>query len=335
MCKRLWFVAALYAGTACAAGAWPGLLPPDTGAVMGISIGRIRATPLGRELSMRIEQQLGPSMAALTGPGALTLLNAIDDVTIAIPQRGSGRGLVVMRGVFSRGVYEEWVRPQTTATAAVGGIRVNTLKSSRGAPLGTAAIAFLDSGLIVGGDLASVREAIARRARPGSIAPALAARVGELQKAYDLWLAARIPPEELTGAAAAPGQAGRMAALAKSIEQLSLGISVGTKLGLTAELLARTPEDAGAVANGLRLLMAMAASGNQPQSQALAPLLQQVDLRPEGKLVKLNLSLTAEQLRKLAPLANGAASKRAVDPDEIVIQSSPKDMGTVRIRKNR
>jgi hypothetical protein len=332
MCKRLWLLAVLLAGATSAADTWFGLLPPDTGAVVGVSIGRIRASAFGRDLSTRMEQQFG-SLAVPAGPGALALFNAIDDVTIAIPQSGSGRGLVVLRGAFSRGVYDEWVRPQAAATTMVGGIRVSTLKT-RYSTVKTAAIAFLDGGVILGGDLASVREAIARRARPGSIAPVLASRAGELRGAYDFWLVARMLPEGFASPGAAPVQAERMAALAKAIEQLSVGISIGTKLDLNAELVARTPEDAGAMANGLRLLMTMAASGNQQQSKAFVPLLQQVDLRPEGKLVKLNLSLTEEQLKQLSSLANGAAAKPSANPNEIIIQSSPKDMGTVRIRKN-
>jgi len=225
-------------------------------------------------------------------------------------------------------VYDQWVRPQEVSTALVRGIRVTTLRSTQNSRMKNPAIALVDSGLILGGDAASVGEAIARRARSGASAPALARKAGELSASHDLWLVARVPADGLAGQAAASPQLQRALAIGRSVEQVSLGLNVGATLDLAAELVARTPEDADAMVNGLRLLMTMAASGRDQQSKSLAPLLQQVDLRPEGKLIRLNVSLTQEQLKQLRL---GGAARPAVNPNEITIQSSPKDMGTVKI----
>jgi hypothetical protein len=332
MPTRLCVLVLLAACAASAADPAFGFLPPDSGMIMGFNIARIRATPFARDLSAQLKWQIG-SLGAPASPAALALFNGIDGVTIAIAQVSDNRGLVVIRGTFSRGAYEEWVRPQEVSTALVRGVRVTTISSAQNVTVKNPAVAFLDSGLILGGDAASVSEAIARRARPGAIVPALARKAGELSALHDLWLVARVPAEGLTRQAASSPQLQRALAIGRSIEQVSLGLNIGAKLDLDVELVARTAEDANAMANGLRLLMTMAASGQDQQSKSLAGLLQQADLRPEGKLIRVSLSLTQEQLKqlRLGGGATGAAAPPKVNPNEIVIQSSPKDMGTVKI----
>lgn len=312
---RPWLCALLLTSTALAADpALLDLIPADSGVIIGINIEQISSTRFGQTVYSQIQAQT-KDLSALAGNPAFDLLRSIREVLIAAPanNKQKNRGVFLMRGTFD----DNTVRTLASGAAESNfqGIRIYT-KPQQKQPM---SIAVLDPTLMLGGDPQNVRAAIARRSLPGSPDPVLTAKAREMGGSYDLWLVARASLADLAGQSPQPQLGTFAAGLEKSIQQISAGLKFGPILQVSVDLATRTDKEASAMADALRMVISMAASGQN--AQQMKPVLDNLQLRAEANTVKLNIAVPEDQLMSAVQSA-GTRSTRGAGSSEVVIQGS-------------
>jgi hypothetical protein len=159
--------------------------------------------------------------------------------------------------------------------------------------------AFLDSTLVVAGDLANVKAAIDRHAGGPTIPIALATQVNQLSSAQDAWAISTVPPSTLKPPAAVPPAAGvNVQNALQKIESASASVKFGSVVVLTGQAQAATPQDASSLGDVLKLFVSMAQvqAAQHPEAAALA---QSLVVGTQGSIVKITLSLPEDQIQQL------------------------------------
>jgi hypothetical protein len=319
--SKLCFCALLLTSAAFAADpALLDLIPADSGVIIGINIEQISSTRFGQIVYSQVQSQLlaqGQDLGALSGAPGMALLRSIRQVLIAAPanKQQKNRGVFLMRGTFD----DNTVRALASGAAESNfqGVRIFT-KPQQKQPL---SIAVLDPTLMLGGDPQNVRAAIARRSLPGSPDPVLTAKARELGASYDLWLVARASLADLAGQSPQPQLGALAGGFEKSIQQIAAGLKFGPTLEVSVDLATRTDKDAAAMADALKMLITMAASGQN--AQQMKPVLDNLQLRADGNTVKMNIVVPEDQLMSaMESAAARSGSTRRTGSSEVVIQGS-------------
>jgi hypothetical protein len=226
------------------------------------------------------------------------------------------------------------------ASASTSFQGVPILKSSK---KGAGVLAFLDKSVVAIGPLEIVQQAIARRGQGVRLEPKLAAKVSALRAKYDIWGVSTAPIGPLAGDMPQGNARSAMQGdVFKSIESFSGGVSVGTSLEVSAEVVTHTAKDASALADALRLLAGMLQL-DQKNQKAVA---ENFQMQVRANTLQISLKLPESQLRSTMQAGRKAAATPPADsvetpPDrvppgaELVIQSSPKDMGTVVVPRTK
>jgi hypothetical protein len=161
-----------------------------------------------------------------------------------------------------------------------------------------------------------------------------------LRAAYDLWVLIDRPISEL---AADSGQTPPAFAreLAHSVQRASGGVKFGSSLTVSLGMTTAGPAEAQSLAGALRLLTSMASTSQQ--ARPAADILRDLDLRADGNTVRLALSIPQDKLaeavratvhqtaQKIAGDTAPVAKPAAAPAGDIVIHSSPSDMGVVKL----
>jgi hypothetical protein len=266
--------AALYACLA-AAPAWAAdgvpfeLLPPDTNAVLGISVRSLIDSPIVRSFGADFHAMAG-SFTAAHPLGGLDPTKDLDSVVIAMAgETDNGPSLVVARGRFDR---------VPTADA----------KPYHGVPVfdqagGKESFALLDGGTALAGSPVEVRAAIDRRGGAAQVDGELRRRVESLSGAYEFWAAGD----------AAKGM--RMPSTAKgldAVDQFEIGASLRQGLELRGRIHLRSAEDAAQLASALGMFEMMLKM--QPK-QADGT---KFDLRTSDGYIEIELAIPEAELKK-------------------------------------
>jgi hypothetical protein len=305
------FYALLLAGTASAADPESlGLIPSDTGVVVGINLEQIKASKFGQMMSSQVEAK-AKEADEMAKPG-LELWRGIREVLIVAPASGQkGRVLILFTGTFDAAPLRALAKLGGLTEASVQGVTVFTKEQQE--PF-SAALA--DSSLILAGDPASVKAALARRGGlPGGLDPAVAAKLRAVRASHHLWLLTTAPLADLARNAPQEAFGGALQGDAvKSILQISGGLTFGPKLLIAFEVVTRTEQDATGMADGLRALVGMATMGDN--AKQFAPLLQSLDLKAEGATMKLSLAIAEEDIIKLLPAGMQSQPAPASKPEQ-------------------
>jgi hypothetical protein len=307
------FLAAALAATACGAlpakAADPGLLGlvmPDAKALAGINVDQAKATPFGIYVLGQIAPQ-DPALQQLA-----TLLNFdprrdVNELLVASTAAAGHAGLVVARGVFDPVKIAAAALAAGAKSETYNGITIlEDPKQANGA-------AFLDSTLVVVGDVANVKAAIDRKNSPSVLPPALASQVSQWSQTEDAWVVTTVPPSLLklsSGAPQVPGLTGQSAF--STVQQVAAGIKFGSMVTLTAQAQTDTAENATNMAGALQFLanLAQMQTAQNPQAGAL---LKSLTVAAQGVNVNIGLSLPADQFEQLAkpkPAARARAAKK-------------------------
>lgn len=284
----------VFCWAAAAGAADPGLLRlvmPDARLIGGVNVAETRNSPFGQFLIAR-------SRSGMKGFEELTAATGFDprrDLSEVIFASASARpgdrsGILLARGTFDPARIAKLVQGAGKAPEVYQGVDILSGRQE------TRAVAFLDAGTAVAGDVEAVRAAIDRRAKPGQISPELASRIDRLSAANHLWAVSLGSFAPAAGGADSPvpGE------LFKSIEQTTAGVRFDANVQLNAEALAGTAEQATALADALRFLAGMAAMNQgKGHSADFAALLRGMKLTAEGNTVKLSLELPEAELEKI------------------------------------
>jgi hypothetical protein len=275
------------------------LAMPDARVLSGISIAQARTSPLGQFLLSQVNpnDQSFQQMMAATG---FDPRRDLQEILVATPGKpGAQRSLVLARGTFDGARILAMARTAGAEVTPYNGVDILNGGGKGPHPM---SVAFLDHSLAIAGDAQSVREAIDRRNQPTGIDPNLARKAAALSAGNDAWFISAVPLAELAGRVPDPNVSGMLKGDSlQAIEQTSGGVKFGAAVQLSAEVIARTAEDATSLAGVFRFLAGLAQMGqrNNPQAGQVASLLSGLDLRTEGNAVKLALALPEAQVENL------------------------------------
>lgn len=287
--------AVLLAGTALAADSDSlGLIPSDTGVVIGINLEQIRASKFGQMIFAQIETQAKATSDPTAGI-ALDFVRGIREVLVSAPSGGQkGRGLILVSGTFNAAPLVGIAKMAGLSESTVQGVTVYSKEQDP--PF---SVALADPSLIIAGDSPSVKAALAGRAGAASgLDPAVAAKLRAVRASHHFWILTTAPLSDLAKNAPPEAFGGALQGDAvKSIRQVSGGLTFGPRLLIAFEVVTLTEKDATGMADGLKMLIGLATSGDS--AKQFTPLLQTLELRADGNIMKLSLSIPEEDLIKL------------------------------------
>jgi hypothetical protein len=290
----------LCAPWAVGAGVDPALLAmvsPDSKMLFGIQVIQTQSSPLGQYLlsQLQLDRNTNQVMAAAG-------FDPRRDLREILAASGEGlNGLLLGRGSFQPAKISKAAVQAGAASTTYRGIGMLTLSGS-GKRQQTGSIAFLDTSTVVAGDVDTVKATIDRHAA-GSAAflGPLADRARQISSTNDAWLASLAPPAALTSAAQGVGQLGPFQNLLQSALQLSAGVKFATtQVTLSAEIIARSAQDAQSMADVLRFFAGMLqSSGSGPNAPKTPSLADAAQISSTGSAMHLVISVPEQQMEQL------------------------------------
>jgi hypothetical protein len=325
------------------------LIMPDTRVVFGMDFSRLQSSPIAEGLRRGLQAGMqaggGVQFQKLLGGIGFDPFRDIHEILVATT--GTGKNPPALFILQAAPNVHALLQSASGPATAWHGARILSGKNP---------VALLDD-LILAGDLTQIKAAILRRGRGSAINAELARRISTMSSRYDLWLVSLAPLASLTSSVS-PAKSQGFANLdaLKSIDQFILGLGMSSDFILDAELVAHDQKSAGTLADSLRLLQALAQQSAKNDPSAAAAL-KNIEFAVDDKVVRLSIRVPAEEVqkqiqqaldsRRMAGAAFAAQSgvqgptvRRAATPDQgsrvppnadVMIQSSPKDMGTVVI----
>jgi hypothetical protein len=307
---------------------------PEAKVFVGINFAGISTSPLGR-MALAQSESGSEQIKALTRTIGFDPLKDLREILIASTgESKDSRSLVLLRGTFPK--IEALALAAGTPQQSYQGIPVLSMKQQKSLTM----LALLDPSMIAVGDQKSVQAAIDRRGVNVGLDSGLVARVQEMSRQYDFWMVGKVPEGALP-AAGAPGQqfGGLLQGdIVKSIVEFGAGVKLGPELMIAGEAVTKTGKDATALVDVLKFFIGMAQMSAQkgPQTANSMAFLEKLNLRVEGNVAKMSLTIPAAELEKAVQAAITQAMQQApavAPPDGgIVIHSSPRDMGTQVIK---
>ena len=291
------------------------LLMPDAKIVAGINVSTAKISPLGQFLISRVPGN-GPGLQRFIATTGFDPRQNLTEVLAATnADASSPASLLILSGTFD----VSWI---TTAVANHPNQQVGTYD---GATLITAtapnarvvhAIAFMGNSIAVAGTASSVEAALDRSSQQNSIDSGLATQVNTLSLNNDEWLASitsvgALLPAKLQNAT---GPQAQLVQTFKSVQQFSGGIKLGGNDQASATLLTDTSQNAAAVANAFRLLIALASMNSTKSSKAalLSQMAGNLHISGTGQEVDLTLTIPETQVESLITALQPRSKSRAI-----------------------
>ena len=273
------------------------LVIPGARVVGGVNVTTAKTSPFGQYILSRMqnEDKNLQQFIAMTGFDPRRDLNEV--VVASAGQKDQKTGIVAVNGNF-----------QVSRILALAAQQGQTVQNYGGAGVITGGhahdngwVAFLGPATALAGDPASVKTVLDNRASAG-LKPDLAARAQALSARYQAWFLSTVPVSELTGkvpevSGAAPKARGDFF---QGVQELSGGVLFGSQVEIGIDATTRSGRDAQALADVVRFLAGMVQQNqNNPQSVLLSKILDTLQLKTEGPVTSINLSIAEQDLEKL------------------------------------
>lgn len=303
------------------------LVMPEAKVISGANISQFVTSPFGSFLLAQLqssEPQLRSFILA-TGFDPLRDVNEVMMASAADPKEK--RGVLLARGVFDPSRILAYAKQSGGVAQSYNGVLIMAEKQKM-----DPWIAFLDSSTAVMGDARSVQGVIDRAASGSGPDPELVARVKQASGLYDFWGVSAIPASSFADRMPNPQLGGILQGdVIRGVLGTSGGIKFGPSILIAGEAMTRSEKDATALADVVRFFVGMAQMSAQKNLQAAASMafLQRLDLKAEGNVMRMSLTIPEADLEKFIQQAQQQAKPRPTSG--VVIRSSPKDMGTVTI----
>jgi hypothetical protein len=307
---------------------------PDAKVFAGVNLAGISTSPLGQLVLTQIESG-SQQIKALKQTTGFDVLQNVREILIA----STGEAKDSRSLVFARGTFPNIATAASPAGAPIRPYNGSPLLSMK---LSTAdsVVALLDPSTIVVGDQKSVQAVVDRRGVNTGLDSRLVARVQEMSRQYDFWMVGKVPEGAFPAAGATGQQFGGLLQgdIAKSVVEFGVGVKLGPELTIAGEAVTKTEKDATALADVLKFFIGMAQMSAQkdPKAANSMAFLEKLDLRTEGNVARMSLTIPAADLQKAmqAAIAQAVQQAPAAAPPAggLIINSSPRDMGTVIVR---
>jgi hypothetical protein len=351
-------ILALFVAVSVAGAADPGLLslaPPDAKVALGANLSQFMASPLGRFVFSQV-QTSDPQLQQFIQATGFDPLHDLQEVLIASSGvQKENRGVVLVKGRFDPSRLTAFAQQSGAAIQTYNGVQVMAGKQKT-----DGWFAFLDSTTVAAGDAQGVQAVIDRRGAPSRLDRKLRARIDTASSMYDFWAVSIAPPAELAANVPQEQLGGVMQGdVLKGVLETSGGVKFGPDITMAGEALTRSDKDATALTDVARFFIGMAQMSAQkdPKAAASMAFLQKIQLTTQGNIARLSLTVPETDLESFIQQAQAAAKQQAAaaakkgalrarpapgarpsqapapQPDGgLVIQSSPKDMGTVVVK---
>jgi hypothetical protein len=264
------------------------LAMPDARVVAGINVTGVRNSPFGQFLLARTSEREDEQFRRFVASTGFDPRRDLNEVVFASPGgRGETRKLILARGLFDPA--------RLMALAAQCGAKVISYSGVDIAGSNEMFLAFLDGSTAVAGDIDSVRGAIDRRQGGRGVSPDIATRIQNVSAAQEMWFVSTIPAEELAAQLPQNAAGGALKGDAlKTVESASGGVKFGNTVNVNTEIVARTPQDAAALADVVRFLAGLALMQRRHGAGQFQPVLNSLDVKALGNLVTIALVIPEE-----------------------------------------
>jgi hypothetical protein len=297
-----------FAGVLTARAADPQLLSmvmPDAKVIAGVNVDSAKSSTLGIYLISQVQTNFPAlqNLITLTGFDPTRDLHEI----LAASNNVSGAqhsGIALARGNFDVGRITALIGLTGAKTETYNGVTI--LED----PKPEVGVAFLDSSVVVAGDLASVKAAIDRPHTGQSLPSSVLALVNQWSGSQDAWVFTPLSPSSLmsAGTAVLPGLGANPQGLLQTIVNGGAGLKLGANAVATLQATADNAQDATNLANTLQLLVNIGQmqSGSKPDPN-LTALLQGLAIAAKGTAVNVTVTLPQAQIQQLMQHASTAA----------------------------
>jgi hypothetical protein len=280
------------------------MVMPDAKVLAGVNVDSAKGSPFG--LYMLTQMQSNSTelqqLIALTGFDPTRDVHEVLAATSATPGGKTPTGLVLARGNFDIAMI--------SAAATAKGATIETYNGATIVedPKQMAGIAFLNSTLVVAGDIANVKAAIDRPSTGQALPGAVSAQVSQWSGNEDAWIVTTVPLGALmpsntaagaTGAAGSNPMGNPMAGVMQQIQQMSGGVKFGNSVVGTAAIQADNAADATQLAATMQFLVNLIQMQSSQKSAQMASLAQGFSVNAQGTTVNVTITLPEAQFQQL------------------------------------
>ena len=272
------------------------LVMPDAKVLAGVNVDQAKASPFGLYVLTQMQSN-GAAMQqliSLTGFDPTRDVHELLAATSAVPK--GDKGLAVARGNFDLSKITAVASEHGALTEIYSGVTIIE------DPKQLCGIAFLDSTLVIAGDVANVKAAIDRPQSGQALPASVINLVNQWSNSQDAWVITTVSPSSLQPLSAAPklpGIGANAAGVFQQIQQAAAGVKFGNVVTIKAQAQADTAQNASSMSDALKMLVNLAqmqASQKEPQ---LAALVQGLTIAAQGNLLNVTLSLPQAQIQQL------------------------------------
>jgi hypothetical protein len=280
---------------------------PDAKVVSGINVDTIMLTPFG---------QFFLAMLPAPDPGfdqAITMTGFdprrdIHEILMASPaDPGKKTGLLLIRADFDK---ERILSLLTSVGKTPEVYHGSEILAAPAAPNRISqALAFLDTGVAVAGDVDSVKAAIDRRATATTLDPALVARIATVSANRDAWVLSTASISSFAKSVPNPNVSGALQGdLIKAIQESSGGVKFGSIIEISGELTTKTDQDASSLASVVQFFMNMAQGAGHPE---LGSLIHNLNVQAASNEVKVSMTIPEADLETMIKVAQKTRTGKA------------------------
>jgi hypothetical protein len=272
-----------------------GLVMPDAKVLAGVNVAQAKGSPFGQYVLSQISGT-DPELQQLT---TLTGFDPRQDLTEVLVAStggpGSHTGLAAATGNFNVGTIMALASTKGAATEKIGDVTI--LED----PGKTHGVAFLSGSLVVAGDVADVKDAIARVNNPSMLPTAVVNQVQSLSGSQDAWGLSTVPLTNLGMSAGknSPLPLGNgLENSLGSVQSIGGGVKFGATVSFSLQAQTDTAQNATSLAGVVQFLANMAQMQANKNPQAVAAL-QSLTATATGTTVSVSMSMPEDQFQQL------------------------------------
>jgi hypothetical protein len=266
------------------------LVMPDATVIAGVNVQQAEGTQFGQFVLNQMQTQ-NAQMQQLV---ALTGFDPRKDVSELLVATNGGPhskvGLALARGTFDVGKITAAATLAGAATETYAGVTI--IENPKQTDCG---MAFLDSTLVIAGDIASVKAAIDRQKIAQPLPAALLVQINQWSTSEDAWFVTTVPPSSLIPAG---GQPNPVLNASQNVKAAAAGVKFGAGVVFTAQATCDTAQNATTLGDVVKLLINMAQMQSNLDPTAAA-LIKSIAISTNGNVLNISASLPEDLFQKL------------------------------------
>lgn len=278
------------------------LIPGGVKLVSGVQLDQARNSEFGRYMLNRIDAE-DESFQQFTEQTGFDPRRDLDEFVFATTGQSADHNepifVIAARGTFDRTLMEQKAKAKGAALQSYQGVDLITHNEKDHRSIG---VAFLDGGIAVMSDPATLRQIVANRTTPTALDPVLEDQVLKVSANNDAWFASSMSGSFLTRHLEheADRPIHNSQAL-QSILQSSGGVHFGDVVEFSFDAITRSPQDAVSLADLFRLGGSMVQMQRQadPRAGIIASAIDKMTISNDGPNLHATFGLTEKNLEQL------------------------------------